>query len=430
MNKLALGAALAALRSPCPAPPRRSARPPRSSSSSTPTASIANAPPARPRRPSSRAWSPRRAPARPAARPAAPDRSAVDRAGRRRAAQPDAARPAPPPRPRSTRGCRQFQQQADHRPAGNRPARAEHPVDPGERASPDQRAAEPGHHPGDERPRRQRRARRQRDSRPRRSARRHRRGSHRAQRGAAFGQRHSAAAAASSPLSPSRRAGELRTGRRRHRPARYPAGDGGAAASLSVPADRPGRGAGPEEADRRDQGGDDQRALLPGPFPGPADHAGSASRRGDGAGLRRARGRIARPRRHRQAGLFHGDRQRQVPPPGRAGRAAANRGRARPGPRQRLQVRRQGPDRRQGRRRDQLHRDDRRSSGLIILPSAKRLGGDQAKHGGGVEGTIFKGFSREPLTPHQLTPPPPFGWSPSPHLAMGRIMAATPLQPS
>ena len=39
----------------------------------------------------------------------------------------------------------------DHGPAGGRPARAEHPVDPGQRASPDQRAAQPDHHPGDER---------------------------------------------------------------------------------------------------------------------------------------------------------------------------------------------------------------------------------------------------------------------------------------
>ena len=62
---------------------------------------------------------------------------------------------------------------------------------------------------------------------------------------------------------------------------------------------RPGRGAGARRADRRHQGGDDQRALLPGPFPRPADHARRADRRGAGPGRRRARGRIARPRRHR-----------------------------------------------------------------------------------------------------------------------------------
>ena len=54
-------------------------------------------------------------------------------------------------------------------------------------------------------------------------------------------------------------------------------------------------------------------ALLPGPFPRPADHARRADRRGAGAGRRRARGRIARPRRLGQARLFHGDRRRQVP---------------------------------------------------------------------------------------------------------------------
>ena len=56
-------------------------------------------------------------------------------------------------------------------------------------------------------------------------------------------------------------------------PARRPAGDGGAAASLSHAPRRSGRGAGGRRADRRHQGGDDQRRLLPGPFPGPADHA-------------------------------------------------------------------------------------------------------------------------------------------------------------
>ena len=55
----------------------------------------------------------------------------------------------------------------------------------------------------------------------------------------------------------------------------------------------------PDKGDRRDQGGDDQRGLLPGPFPGPADHARRADRRGAGAGRGRARGREPRPRRTR-----------------------------------------------------------------------------------------------------------------------------------
>ena len=103
------------------------------------------------------------------------------------------------------------------------------------------------------------------------------------------------ASTAAGPLS----ADERPAGQRRHRSARYQAGDGGAAASLSDAARRPGRKPRSRQGHRRDQGGDDQRALLPGPFPGTADHARRADRRGARAGRGRARGRGARPRRHR-----------------------------------------------------------------------------------------------------------------------------------
>ena len=99
-----------------------------------------------------------------------------------------------------------------------------------------------------------------------------------------------AAAAAAGPVSEDEH-------RRRHRPAGYPAGDGGAAASLPDAAGRPGRADRARPVDHRDQGGDDQRGLLPGAFPRPADHARRADRRGAGPGRRRARGRKPRPRR-------------------------------------------------------------------------------------------------------------------------------------
>ena len=98
------------------------------------------------------------------------------------------------------------------------------------------------------------------------------------------------------PAAARRPAGERRTAasrRPRDRPARYRAGDGGAAAPLPDAAGRPGRGADPRPVDRRDQGGDDQRGVLPGAFPRPADHARRAAGRGAGAGRRRARGRDA-----------------------------------------------------------------------------------------------------------------------------------------
>jgi hypothetical protein len=46
--------------------------------------------------------------------------------------------------------------------------------------------------------------------------------------------------------------------------------------------------------------------------------------------------------------------------------------------------------------------------------------GDHAKHGGGVAGAELIKVARQPPDSEPSTPPPPFGWSPSPS-AMGRI---------
>ena len=134
-----------------------------------------------------------------------------------------------------------------------------------------------------------------------------------------------------------RRAANGRRDQRRHRPARHQAGDGGAAASLSDAAGRPGRGARRRPSgSSRSRRSRSTRAFFAGHFPGRpimpgvlivealAQAAGVLAVESLGlAGLG-------------QAGLFHGDRRREVPRAGRAGRAAPARGRVRPEARARV----------------------------------------------------------------------------------------------
>src|SRR5438309_1345396 len=98
------------------------------------------------------------------------------------------------------------------------------------------------------------------------------------------------------------------------------------APSLPVSPSGTHRGAGNRETGDRDQKRDGQRALLPGSFPRAAHHARGSDHRGDGAGGRGPRLQVRQPGRG-EAGLFHGDRQGQVPEAGPAGRPAAVRGR-------------------------------------------------------------------------------------------------------
>ena len=104
---------------------------------------------------------------------------------------------------------------------------------------------------------------------------------------------------------------------RKRRPRAF---DAAAAASLSVPAGRPGAGARrrarPDAEERHGQ-----RAVLPGPFPGLSGDAGGADRRGDGAvGARFSRSRIIGGRRR----PLDADRDRQgALPPARDSRRSA-----------------------------------------------------------------------------------------------------------
>ena len=191
----------------------------------------------------------------------------------------------------------------------------------------------------------------------------HRRSARRAQPAAAVGQRDAAAPAAAA--STTRRAGERR---RRQGAAIGPLDVRRVMAALPhrypmLLVDRVER-LDPGQVDHRHQGGDDQRALLPGPFPRPADHAGRADRRGAGAGRRRARGRIARPRRTRASSSISWRSTARSSAHRRARRAADPRGRVRPEAGDGLQVRRPGAGRRQACRRGQFHGDDRRPASL------------------------------------------------------------------
>ncbi len=73
---------------------------------------------------------------------------------------------------------------------------------------------------------------------------------------------------------------------------------------------------------RRRQAGDDQRAVFPGPFPGPSGDAGRAPGRGDGAGRQPADAPPARA--HGEAGILHQRGQREIPQAGPAGRHAVH----------------------------------------------------------------------------------------------------------
>ena len=160
-------------------------------------------------------------------------------------------------------------------------------------------------------------------------------------------------------------ADERRRRRRRRRigPARYRAGHGGAAASLPDAAGRSGRGADPRPVDRGDQGGDDQRRLLPGAFPRPADHAGRADRRGAGAGRgRSSRSRAsASPARASSSISWRSTRRssasRSSPACCSGSRSSSSRS-----ARSVCKFAGRATDRRQAGRRGELHRDDRRSA--------------------------------------------------------------------
>ena len=111
----------------------------------------------------------------------------------------------------------------------------------------------------------------------------------------------------------------------RQDPGRHPA-------PLPVPPGGPHHRGGGDQADRRDQERHHQRAVLPGPLPGPSDHARRAHHRGDGAGRRHAAARHDRgpgP----EGRVLHVARQREVPPAGAPGRPAPLRARDAPEPR-------------------------------------------------------------------------------------------------
>ena len=106
----------------------------------------------------------------------------------------------------------------------------------------------------------------------------------------------------------------------------------GAAAPISVSA----RGSDPRdragEAHRGDQERHDQRAVLPGAFPGASDHAGRADRRGMAqVGGMLLMGAVDDP--ENEGRVLHVARQREVAEAGEAGRPAAVRARHGPDPR-------------------------------------------------------------------------------------------------
>ena len=128
--------------------------------------------------------------------------------------------------------------------------------------------------------------------------------------------------------------------RRRHRPARCPAGDGGAAASLPDAAGRPGRADRPRRSITAIKAVTINEGFFQGHFPGRPIMPGvlivEALAQAAGVLAVESLGLAGQ----RQAGLFHGDRGREVPHPGRARRPAPARGRVRPEAGDRLQVRR------------------------------------------------------------------------------------------
>ena len=130
----------------------------------------------------------------------------------------------------------------------------------------------------------------------------------------------------------------------------------------------------PGPVDHRDQGRDDQRAIFPGSFPGSADHAWRADRRGARAGGGCTGGRIASASPDRaSSSISWPSKARSSAQPVEPGvllkldvefvqkRAT------------RLQIRRSRQRRRQARRRGKLHRDDCRSAvGLTVQPFSFR----------------------------------------------------------
>ena len=122
-----------------------------------------------------------------------------------------------------------------------------------------------------------------------------------------------------------------------------------AAASLSVPAGRSHLRHGRRRELRRRQERDHQRAVLPGPLPAVSGDAGRAHHRGAGADGRRAVRAQSRRGLQGRARLLHGDRQRQVPQAGAAGRPAALSRPEDPQSRPGLAVLRRGEGRRPGR---------------------------------------------------------------------------------
>ncbi len=187
------------------------------------------------------------------------------------------------------------------------------------------------------------------------------------------------APAAPAPAAPRQRPRGRRAGDRRGDdgiagPARYRAGHGGAPPSLPDAAGRPRRGTDPRPVDHGDQGGDDQRGLLPGAFPRSPDHARRADRRGDGAGRRYPGGRIARPRGLGKLVYFMSIDEVKFRKPVEPGVLLRLEVEIVQKKRPRHQVRGARDGRRQARRRGEVHGDDHGSAQGLTSPQVALTG--------------------------------------------------------
>ena len=118
------------------------------------------------------------------------------------------------------------------------------------------------------------------------------------------------------------------------------------AAPVAVRAGRPGDARRAGRAHLGPQVRDHGRALVPGPLPVAAHHAGGAHRRGPRADRRHPRLRERAVRRFELAHVLPRHRQGEVPPPRDPGRPPRPRGHHRPPPHQRVEVPRRGLGRR------------------------------------------------------------------------------------